>query len=203
MTTPPGPHPPAPLETGLQPRPPAGHGLLARLDALDRNVSRTVAVRWPHPRWFTLPLSLFSRSANYGILWYAVALIPLLTGGAHPWATFFYVSVAVFGVELVGAGIKRLVGRHRPNVADPTQSVQIPLPVSKSFPSSHASMSVVATFTLGSLYPSWLPALIAVTALLSFSRIYLGVHYAADVLGGVVLGVLTGVLILWLAPAPF
>ena len=64
-------------------------------------------------------------------------------------------------------------------------------------------MSVVATFTLGSLYPSWLPALIALTALLCFSRVYLGVHYLADVLGGVVLGVLTGLLILWLAPAPF
>ena len=202
MTTPPGPEPPSSESPLPEPAAPV-RGVVARLDDLDRRSSRAVAVGWPHPRWFSVPLSLFSRSANYGVLWYVVALIPLLTDGDRPWATFIYVSVAVFGVELIGAAIKRQVGRHRPTVADPTQTVQIPLPVSKSFPSSHASMSVVASFTLGSLHPSWLPVLVAITVVLCFSRVYLGVHYIADVLGGVVLGVLSGVLILWLVPSPF
>ena len=47
--------------------------------------------------------------------------------------------------------------------------------------------------TMGSLYPAWLPALALLTALLCFSRVYLGVHYLLDVLAGVALGSVLGV----------
>src|SRR5512137_3042913 len=74
----------------------AGRGsTLDRLDAADRRISARVAADWPHPSWFAQPLGAFSLTANYGILWYAVALLPLLTGGRRPVATLLYVSVAV------------------------------------------------------------------------------------------------------------
>ncbi len=177
--------------------------MLARLDAADQRLSRRIAVDWPHPRWLTLPLGAFSRSANYGVLWYAAALVPWLAGGRRPLATLLYVGVAVTAVEWLGYGVKHVVGRHRPSVADPSQPNQIPLPVSKSFPSSHAGMSAAATWTLGSLYPAWLPVLLAATAVLSFSRVYLGVHYLGDVAAGLAFGLAAGGLYVWLVPAPF
>ena len=177
--------------------------ILDRLDDVDRRVSRRVAVDWPHPAWLTKPLGAFSLTANYGILWYAVALLPWLTGGRRPLATLLYVSVAVTVVETLGFVVKHFVGRRRPTVADPSLPNHIPLPLSKSMPSSHASMAVTATWTLGTLYPDWLPLLIAATAVLAFSRVYLGVHYLGDVVAGLVFGLVFGGLYVVLVPAPF
>lgn len=176
--------------------------MLARLDAADRRLSRHIAVDWPHPAWFARPLGAFSLSANYGILWYAVALLPWLFGGRRPLATIIYVAVAVTAVEMLGYLIKHFVGRRRPSVADPDHPNRIPLPLSKSFPSSHASMAAVATWTLGTLYPEWLPALAAAACILMFSRVYLGVHYLGDVVAGFVFGLAFGGLYVWLVPAP-
>lgn len=183
--------------TKAAPIPPAG-----RLDRLDRAVSRRAATGWPHPRWFTVPLGGVSLSANYGVLWYVLCLVPWLFGAADPIWKALYVAVPVTLVEMTGFVIKHFVGRARPPVADPSQPEQIPLPLSKSFPSSHASMAVVGTFTLGTLYPQWIPALAVLALVLMFSRVYLGVHYLGDVLGGVAYGLLWAVVWVLLVPAP-
>ncbi len=183
--------------TDAAPPPPSG-----RFDRLDRALSRRAAIEWPHPRWFTLPLSVLSLTANYGVLWYVVSLLPWLFGEPRPLAKALYVAVPVTLVEATGFAIKHFVARPRPPVADPSQPRQIPLPLSKSFPSSHASMGVVATFTLGALYPAAIPVLAVLALVLCFSRVYLGVHYLGDVLGGLLYGLLFGAAWVLLVPAP-
>ena len=178
------------------------HHAPGRLDRLDRGLSRHAALAWPHPRWFTLPLGALSLAANYGVLWYALALVPWLLGQPQPLLRALYVAVPVTAVEATGYGIKRFVARPRPPVADPSQPRQIPLPASKSFPSSHASMAMVGTLTVTALYPAALPWLVAMAAILCFSRVYLGVHYLGDVLGGVAYGLVFGAAWVLLVPAP-
>jgi len=175
---------------------------LARLDEADRRVSRRVAVVWPHPAWFTRPLGLVSRSANHGILWYGLSLLPWLAGHARPFAAYLYVAVPVTLVEVLGFGIKSVVRRRRPTVADPALPEQIRRPITPSFPSSHASMAVVGTMTMGVMYAAWVPPLLALTAVLCFSRVYLGVHYLGDVAGGLFWGLLFGIATLWLVGPP-
>lgn len=177
--------------------PPSG-----RFERLDRDFSRRAAVGWPHPRWFTLPLGALSLTANYGILWYVVAALPWLFGEPRPLAKTLYIAVPVTAVEALGFVIKQLVARPRPPIADPSQPKQIPLPFSKSFPSSHASMAVVGTFTAGTLYPAAVPALATLALVLCFSRVYLGVHFLSDVVGGVAFGLLFGAGWVLLVAAP-
>ena len=189
------PLPPGSADTA--PPPPPG-----RLDSLDRDLSRRAAISWPHPRWFTLPLGALSLTANYGILWYGLSALPWLTGQPRPLAKALFVAVPVTAVEATRFAIKRWVARPRPPVADPSQPRQIPLPLSKSFPSSHASMAMVGVFTIGALYPSAVPALVLLALVLCFSRVYLGVHYLGDVLGGLVYGLAWGAAWILLVPAP-
>jgi membrane-associated phospholipid phosphatase len=63
-------------------------------------------------------------------------------------------------------------------------------------------MAVVGTFTVGTLYPAALPALVALSVVLCVSRVYLGVHYLGDVLGGLAFGLVVGALWVLLVPAP-
>ncbi len=93
--------------------------------------------------------------------------------------------------------IKHLVQRLRPS-NDPVVSKLTHVFLSKGgefgFVSAHAANTFAfATFTLllfrNSRYTTFI---IPWAALISYSRIYLGVHYPGDVFGGILLGVLVG-----------
>ncbi|HET9886917.1 MAG TPA: phosphatase PAP2 family protein [bacterium] len=56
-----------------------------------------------------------------------------------------------------------------------------------SFPSAHAANSTAAATFVALRFPRLRPILI-LPAIVSYSRVYVGVHYPLDVLGGIVLG---------------
>ncbi len=70
---------------------------------------------------------------------------------------------------------------------------------SYSFPSSHAANITASMLFLGLVYRRWIVPLLAVAAIVSLSRIYVGVHWPSDVVAGAALGAL----IAWLAYAIF
>lgn len=63
-----------------------------------------------------------------------------------------------------------------------------------SFPSNHALNNFAAAFFLLRLFPVYKWIFLAVAILISISRIYLGVHYPSDVIGGALIGAAFGYL---------
>jgi undecaprenyl-diphosphatase len=108
------------------------------------------------------------------------------------WPTALWVSVAVVGITLLTALLKELFGRIRPDFDEGGARLD-----SLSYPSGHSSG--IATLMTVALLLAWplltrrtriLGALVGacLVVLVGVTRIWLGVHFLSDVLGGWALG---------------
>jgi undecaprenyl-diphosphatase len=140
-------------------------------------------------RVFTI-ISALGRLDALAIVTTVVALV-LLRSGRRLQAGVWVAANA--GGALLNLALKHAFERTRPEFADAALAAS-----SWSFPSGHA-MGTFVMCGLGSYLllrdrPSWTVAALVVAASLSwclvmgFSRLYLGVHFASDVLGGAVAG---------------
>jgi undecaprenyl-diphosphatase len=102
--------------------------------------------------------------------------------------------IAVLGGAVLNDLLKLAFSRPRPDFV--THAARV---FTTSFPSSHASLSAITYLTIGALLARSQPSLTIslyimslaafLTVLVGLSRIYLGVHYPTDVLGGWCIGV--------------
>lgn len=99
---------------------------------------------------------------------------------------------ATVAVEVIDVGLKLLFRRPRPQLF-----FEIPRPHDFSFPSGHA-MGAIAIYgmcavVIARLRPRWRVVLAIATPiavlLIGLSRVFLGVHWPTDVLGGYAIGV--------------
>lgn len=84
----------------------------------------------------------------------------------------------------VNQALKRVVRRPRPQLENLPQLTHTMSQL--SFPSAHSTTSFAAARAYRGLAPA--PLLYAAAGSLALSRLYLGVHYPSDVLGGALLG---------------
>lgn len=121
------------------------------------------------------------------------ALAGLFLAARREWYWMLKLFLSVFGGMLLNVLLKVAFHRHRPTFDDPIQIL-----TTYSFPSGHALAATlfygtIAAF-LSARFPQW-PRRLSIffaaaflISLVAFSRIYLGVHYLSDVLGGITAG---------------
>jgi undecaprenyl-diphosphatase len=115
------------------------------------------------------------------------------------WGVFALTVIAIALADWSSMGIKALVDRPRPPLRYPEPKTLVPLPHDASFPSGHAATSFAAATILSLAFPRFAPLLYVLAAAVAFSRVYVGVHYPLDVIGGAVLGTLIAVALKLLA----
>lgn len=174
---------------------------LSRLDAMDRALTRCIAYDLPHPPCIVRPYGALSASGNHGVLWFALAALPMLLRRPRGAATFCYVSGAVLAAEVCNYGVKLLVRRPRPEPEDDAEGL-LAMPATTSFPSSHAAMAVAAWATVRRVSPRLGSPCGILGAALCASRPYLRVHYAGDVAAGLIVGAAVSTVYTRLVRAP-
>jgi undecaprenyl-diphosphatase len=131
-----------------------------------------------------------------GAIWIACALVlGIATRRGVAWTTGLVVVTAVttFAADSVSFGIKDLTHRARPFVAHP-QIHPLYVVHSSSFPAGHAATAFAGATLLTYVAPRLWPLFVGLATAVSYSRVYVGVHYPTDVLVGASIGVAVGAL---------
>jgi membrane-associated phospholipid phosphatase len=105
---------------------------------------------------------------------------------------FLLVAITVLAADALAGLVKIAVGENRPTEPDPL----VTIPHSRSFPSGHTATAVAGAIVMSYLYPRLTPLFVVLAAGIAYSRLYVGVHFPLDVVGGAVIGAVTALLLL-------
>ncbi len=117
--------------------------------------------------------------------------------GSKRWLRIFISMMMACAIAGAAARVVKVsVGRARPTVRAEAESNRSRLSSKyHAFPSGHTTSSTAFFAVL--VFASWRAgaALLAITLLIAFSRMYVGAHYLSDVVGAALLGLLTAWLV--------
>jgi membrane-associated phospholipid phosphatase len=150
---------------------------------LDEQLLRAALTRGHSPALDRL-VARFTLLGEHAAVWLAIGAIGALADQPRR-ARWARATGTVAGMYALNTAIKLLVRRSRPQLRGLKPLVATPTTL--SFPSAHASTAFAGAFAYSRLGLPALP-LYALAAKLSYSRLYLGVHYPSDVLAGALLG---------------
>jgi membrane-associated phospholipid phosphatase len=126
----------------------------------------------------------FSMLGEHAGVWLAIGLVGQAVDRSRR-GRWRRATATVAGVYALNTAIKLVVRRRRPRLRGLPALTSTATGL--SFPSAHASTAFAGALAYSRLGMPAAP-LYALAAGLSLSRLYLGVHYPSDVLGGALLG---------------
>ncbi len=164
---------------------------------IDQSLFFWINQGWANPilDWF-MPVITFKE--NGFPLWIAVYVLLLWKGGKKGRiAALLIIPVIALSDQMAASVIKPWVERMRPCAAMLNVRMLIGLKTSYSFPSAHASNIFAAATFFSVFYPKGRMVYFTLAVLVGLSRIYVGVHYPFDVIGGAILGALCAWTVIW------
>ncbi|MDR6624092.1 phosphatase PAP2 family protein [Caulobacter segnis] len=176
--------------------------------ALDLAVLRTLRVQGQPgtpvgPEWLHVAAVDVTALGSVAVLSLIILLAFALLASLRRWGEAVLLLGGAVGGVSISQGLKAVFGRERPDLA-----YRVVEAVNASFPSGHAMLSAVVFLTLGVLTARFsdrrrvkvlaISAAVLLSLLVGASRVYLGVHWASDVLAGWCVGA-AWAMICWLA----
>jgi undecaprenyl-diphosphatase len=129
-----------------------------------------------------------SRIGTYGLV-FLVAGIVLAVLWRRPWFLVVLLAADLTAVWL-SLALRQLIGRDRPPLVYPKPEPLVSVPHSGAFPSGHAASAFACATVIAWASPRLAAPAFVLAAAIAWSRVYVGVHWPLDVLGGAALGVL-------------
>jgi len=138
-----------------------------------------------------------TRLSDKGIFWIILAIVLLCFKKTRK--TGICLGAVLLMGEILGNQIlKKIFERPRPYTVNPSVELVIEKLSSFSFPSGHSRCAVECAIAIYAKNKKWGIAAIVLAVLTCLSRIYLYVHYPTDVLAGVALGIIDGLLAIFI-----
>lgn len=130
-----------------------------------------------------------------GLIWIIISLF-LLSSKKYRKIGVMAISALILAT-LLGQGLmKHLVQRSRPFIDYPALKSIISAPSGYSFPSGHTTSSFAVAAVLAKKIKKYQIVFWILAFSISFSRLYLLVHYPSDVIVGAILGLLCSLIVL-------
>ena len=143
-------------------------------------------------------MRFISKLGDHGMIWIVIACLFLLMGF---WKIVWFRNGLLLACSLLAdlllcnKMLKPLFDRTRPYYVLGYEPL-IPPVGDPSFPSGHTAVSFAAATAIYAINKKWGIAAYIFAIVMGFSRLYLGVHFPLDVLGGAVVGVIAAKLVL-------
>jgi undecaprenyl-diphosphatase len=118
----------------------------------------------------------------------------------RPWLLVLLIA-ADAAADGISYELRQWIGRERPPLVYPEPKPLVGVPHSGAFPSGHAATAFACATVLAWASPRLRIPAFVLAAAIAWSRVYVGVHWPLDVLGGALLGVLVAIALLKLAAA--
>lgn len=136
-------------------------------------------------------MTLATDAGEFSAIWQVSSVVRGIARGRPDQVLALAIGVGAESL-LVNQGIKRIFRRQRPTAhGDPRFRIRTPL--TSSFPSGHASAAAFAATTLivwdGK---RWAPLWASIGATVAISRVFVRIHHASDVVGGLAVGAALG-----------
>lgn len=139
--------------------------------------------------------SIFLAITIFGsTIFWAIMIILMLLVGDRKMAIYLFFALLID--SFLTLALKSIFLRPRPFEALPVELRTVETNLGSSFPSGHAERVFSGAVILGYKYKKLRIALFILAILVSFSRVYLGVHYPIDVFFGAMNGIVMGLAVL-------